>query len=500
MTELQNIVAALNNEPTFTNKFTAANKIIGKGRHCDVIEIFDNDRPDLKLCAKIERDTKDNVLFLEYRNLRTFKDTSRVVKAYAFFIFDRPTPKKRYKKKSHTQKSKYAVLVLENCGTTLSNKLKQRSTNRYSKLAIAMELLFAIEDIHRNGIIHQDIKPENVCISDDNTLKILDLGLSVGMHQQRLHYTKYQTKGTLLPDVVGSFPFLNLSSCKRIPMSYGDDMESVLLLIWSILDETTFPWNGESVNIERHVNELQNLNTIKNTPKAIIKHIIACRNLKFEELPDFDRIAIEIVDGYGIRVTDIRGEVFVNRLKAESDKRIATRNKTMTIAHRTHKTDMKAAEYMQHFPNVAFGDKVFVHNILKCLVPTAKGPRWMGPSRNPKTKTHIYCGPPDVWVRPLSQDENPKRQADKDTPRDEAWLERPLPPLDHINGVFPGLSTMDEQRLEQNNVNTIDDMFVLYNSNRPGFTKVLVDMGISSAHASLCVKAIEDRLNNSFFE
>ena len=43
---------------------------------------------------------------------------------------------------------------------------------------IATQVLHGLEAIHRAGIIHRDISPENIMITPDNTVKIIDLGVA----------------------------------------------------------------------------------------------------------------------------------------------------------------------------------------------------------------------------------------------------------------------------------------------------------------------------------
>ena len=43
---------------------------------------------------------------------------------------------------------------------------------------IAVQVLHGLEAIHRAGIIHRDISPENIMITPDNTVKIIDLGVA----------------------------------------------------------------------------------------------------------------------------------------------------------------------------------------------------------------------------------------------------------------------------------------------------------------------------------
>lgn len=40
------------------------------------------------------------------------------------------------------------------------------------------ELVAGIEYLHKSGVCHRDLKPENLLLDYDNTLKIVDFGLS----------------------------------------------------------------------------------------------------------------------------------------------------------------------------------------------------------------------------------------------------------------------------------------------------------------------------------
>ncbi|KAJ1677751.1 Serine/threonine-protein kinase, partial [Spiromyces aspiralis] len=54
------------------------------------------------------------------------------------------------------------------------------------------ECVLAIEDVHRLGFIHRDIKPDNILIDRDGHIKLSDFGLSTGFHRQ--HDSNYYKK------------------------------------------------------------------------------------------------------------------------------------------------------------------------------------------------------------------------------------------------------------------------------------------------------------------
>src|SRR3546814_14168100 len=64
-------------------------------------------------------------------------------------------------------------------GETLANRLKKNSFIPMRQARrIAVELTRAVAALHRLGIIHRDIKPDNIILTDDGGLRLVDLGVA----------------------------------------------------------------------------------------------------------------------------------------------------------------------------------------------------------------------------------------------------------------------------------------------------------------------------------
>jgi serine/threonine protein kinase len=63
-------------------------------------------------------------------------------------------------------------------GPTLADRISHGALSIDEALAIARQIVDALEAAHERGIIHRDLKPANIKVCDDGSVKILDFGLA----------------------------------------------------------------------------------------------------------------------------------------------------------------------------------------------------------------------------------------------------------------------------------------------------------------------------------
>ena len=83
-------------------------------------------------------------------------------------------------------------------GETLRSKLKSGALNVPKSVAIARQIALALEAAHTRGIVHSDIKPENVVVRGDGLVKVLDFGIAKLAERE---VTEYEPNPTRLTQV-----------------------------------------------------------------------------------------------------------------------------------------------------------------------------------------------------------------------------------------------------------------------------------------------------------
>ena len=128
----------------------------------------------------------------------------------------------------------YIVMELVD-GYTLKQYIEKKSHLTINEcISIAIPIASGIEAAHNKGIIHRDIKPQNVIISKDGKVKVTDFGIA-----------KTTTSNTISSNVMGS---VHYTSPEQARGGFSDEKSDIYSLGITLFEMVTgrVPFNGDT--------------------------------------------------------------------------------------------------------------------------------------------------------------------------------------------------------------------------------------------------------------
>ncbi|MDY6035123.1 MAG: protein kinase, partial [Bulleidia sp.] len=112
-------------------------------------------------------------------------------------------------------------------GKTLKKVIRDRAPLLNLEAIDTMkQLTSAVSEAHKRGIIHRDIKPQNIIVKSDGSLKILDFGIATAKGSVQL---------TQANNVMGSVHYLAPELAKGEPASFQSDIYALGVVFYEML-------------------------------------------------------------------------------------------------------------------------------------------------------------------------------------------------------------------------------------------------------------------------
>src|SRR5262245_55145978 len=120
-----------------------------------------------------------------------------------------------------------AYLVMEFFdGGDLNKRLDGAAINAEEALQIFRELMFALGDIHEQGVLHRDLKPQNLMFRADGSLAILDFGIA--KHVDSIDRTSHG-------EILGTPRYMSPEQVRGVTLDMRTDIYSAGVLLYQML-------------------------------------------------------------------------------------------------------------------------------------------------------------------------------------------------------------------------------------------------------------------------
>jgi serine/threonine-protein kinase len=122
-------------------------------------------------------------------------------------------------------------------GGTLRELLRERGPMPpHAATAVLRPVLGGLAVAHRAGLVHRDVKPENVLISDDGEVKLADFGLVRAVAQAGITSTSV---------ILGTAAYLSPEQVSSGTAGPGSDVYTMGIMVYELLTGTT-PFTGDN--------------------------------------------------------------------------------------------------------------------------------------------------------------------------------------------------------------------------------------------------------------
>lgn len=122
-------------------------------------------------------------------------------------------------------------------GITLKEYIEQQGSVKWKEAVhFTVQILRALQHAHDNGIVHRDIKPQNVMLLEDGTIKVMDFGIA--------RFARESGK-TLSDKAIGSVHYISPEQAQGAPTDEKTDIYAVGVILYEMLTGRV-PFDGDT--------------------------------------------------------------------------------------------------------------------------------------------------------------------------------------------------------------------------------------------------------------
>ena len=121
-------------------------------------------------------------------------------------------------------------------GRNLKDIIRRQSIPLGTAVHIAQQVAMALEHAHRHHLVHRDIKPHNIIITEDNQVKVTDFGIALAASYSELTQTGF---------VMGTAQYFSPEQARGGMATKQSDLYSLGVLLYEMLTGT-LPFTGDT--------------------------------------------------------------------------------------------------------------------------------------------------------------------------------------------------------------------------------------------------------------
>ena len=159
---------------------------------------------------------------------------------------------------SKSSETEYIVMELIDGISLKDYMVKKGALTWREALHFITQIVKALDHAHSRGIIHRDIKPHNIMVLRDGSVRVTDFGIA--------HLAT--TQNTLTQEALGSVHYISPEQAKGGMVDFRSDIYSAGVVLYEMLTNT-LPFDGDTPVAVA----IQHINSVARSPRDIVEDI-----------------------------------------------------------------------------------------------------------------------------------------------------------------------------------------------------------------------------------